>query len=87
METTGLRHFSVLWCIKSDLILTQSVGMGDTLGRTWGLRGDGGGTCAILVDSKVPLSHSYLFYGFSGIQVLGLHSPGLRACRPGTIAI
>lgn len=39
VESAGLCHFYVLWYIKSDRILTQEVGMGDTLGISqwlWG---------------------------------------------------
>lgn len=52
VQAAGLRHFYVLWDLKSDCILTQDAGMGDTQEKLGGW-GAGGRTRAVLADGRV----------------------------------
>lgn len=87
-ESTGLCCFYVLWYIKSDRIWTQNVGMGDALSTSWGLgAGAGGGTCAVLADSKMLSFSSVtapLLTAFHASRSWASTQPVLRDCRPRT---
>lgn len=87
-ESTGLCCFYVLWYIESDRIWTQNVGMGDALSTSWGLgAGAGGGTCAVLADSKMLSFSSVtapLLTAFHAFRSWASTQPVLRDCRPRT---